>query len=102
MPGRIDDNKLDAGLRLEREWVSYLSNLHGGTRAVGRGSIYALYVRVKSGGRWLAVAKRYSPITGDAEVCFGEGASLLSSLKELNGGIAARRWRVDKPYGEQR
>lgn len=102
MSGKFDDHKLDAGLRLAREWATHLSNLHSGTRGAGRGSIYALYARLKVGGRWLAVAKRYSPATNEPEVCFGEGSTLLLALKELNGGIAAQRWRVDRPYGEQR
>jgi len=98
MAGKHDGDKLDASLRFTREWQTYLSNIHGGTRAVGRNGIHAVYLRLKGDGRWLALAKRMDADTDQAQVAFGEGSTILSALKELNGAIAARRWRVDKPW----
>lgn len=92
------NHKQDASLRLEREWRTYLSNIYGLTRGASPGGIYALYVRLKTGGTWVAVAKRFNKETGVAEVAFGTSTSVLMALKQLNGSIAADKWKTDMPY----
>lgn len=98
MAGRHDDDKLDKHLRFEREFKGTFSNLYGGVRAVARGSVHAVYLRLKSDGRWLALAKRHNPEAGRDEVAFGEGSSFVEALRELNGSLSAGRWKEDRPW----
>lgn len=91
-------DKLSAGERLAREWATTLSNIHGGTLGHGGNPIYALYIRSKSGGVWVAVAKRLSVEADEHQVAFGSGGSPINALRELNASIARGKWRKDLPW----
>lgn len=95
------NHKLDARTRFEREFSQYLSNLWGAVRTDARGSVYAVYIRAKTGGTWIAVAKRYSPATAEPEVTFGSGSNFMSALKELNRSIQGGKWKPDRPYEDR-
>lgn len=91
--------KYDNGERLDRELTTGFSNLWGAVSGRGAGGVYALYLRRKAGGIWVAVAKRAEPDNPTAWVAFGSGKSIGSALAALNGAISQGKWKKDMPWG---
>lgn len=102
MDKKFKDGEPNADFRLEREWTTTLSHIHGGTLGHGGNPIFALYVRAKEGGIWVAVAKRISTDDDEAQVAFGSGGSVTKALRALNASIAAHKWRKDMPWRGER
>jgi hypothetical protein len=57
----------------------------------------SLAVKQRADGDWLAVAKRDGP-DGGPQVLFAVGFDLIGLLLNLEGSLAADRWRVDTPW----
>jgi len=90
--------KPNAGERIDRELSACCSNLWGAAAANGSGGVYALYLRVKQGGIWVAVAKRQTTQDEYPMVAFGSGRSIGQALTALNTSIMQSRWKRDMPY----
>jgi len=95
------DDKPDNSERLDRELSSGFSNLWGACSLSAGGRVYALYLRQKSVGFWVAVAKRSATDNPAAEVAFGNGATIGLALADLNASISQGRWKRDVPWGER-
>jgi len=91
-------DKLNAGERVDRELSQSLSFLWGACRGTGAGGVHSLYLRLKTGGIWIAVAKRADNKTGDNLVAFGQGRTIGTALHSLSVAMSQGRWRVDLPY----
>lgn len=92
-------SKYDNGERLDRELQTGFSNLWGACTIARGGGVYALYLRQKQGGVWVAVAKKALPDNPTALVAFGSGRSIGSALAALNGSISQGKWKQDMPWG---
>jgi len=90
--------KPDAGERVDRELSQSLSFLWGSVRAARAGSVHSLYLRLKTGGIWVAVAKRYHPDTQAAQVAFGSGRSVGKALHALSVAMSQGKWKADMPW----
>jgi len=95
------DKQPDNSQRLDRELASGFSNLWGACSVASGGRVYALYLRQKQAGYWVAVAKRSATDNPASEVCFGNGASIGLALADLNASIAQGKWKRDVPWGER-
>jgi len=90
--------KPDASERIDRELSASCSNLWGAAAVSGRGGVYALYLRLKQGGVWIAVAKRQTTQDDFPMVAFGSGRSIGAALTALNTSIMQSKWKRDMPY----
>lgn len=61
----------------------------------------SLYIKQRGDYDFILVLKRYAS-DGGLEVCFGGGASLGSAFKNLEGSVAAAKWRPDRPYDSKK
>jgi hypothetical protein len=61
------------------------------------GDFAGLNIRQRGAGDWIAVAKRYGD-DGGPQVLFATGFDFVGLLLNLEGSLAADRWREDKPW----
>lgn len=93
-----NDQKLNASERLDRELSASCSYLWGCAKPNSTSGLFALYIRRKVGGVWVAVAKRAKNDTGGAEVAFGSGRSIGTALAALNASMSSGKWKTDMPW----
>jgi hypothetical protein len=96
------NRKPNAGERLDRELAAGCSNLWGAAAATGGGGVYALYLRLKPGGVWVAVAKRQRTQDDHPMVAFGSGRSIGTALAALSTSIMQAKWKRDMPFNGDR
>ena len=94
----VERNKSDVGQRIDRGLSENLSFLWGAVRPASRSGVYALYLRCKQGGIWVAVAKRTLPDNPAAEVAFGQGRTVGSALHALSVNMSQGKWKRDMPW----
>lgn len=55
-------------------------------------------VRYRGPSDFIAVLKIRRDVVFDAQVCFGNGASVVGALVALGTAIAQGKWKADKPW----
>jgi hypothetical protein len=56
-----------------------------------------LNIKVRGAGDLIAVAKRFGP-DGGPQVIFATGFDIIGLLLNLEGSLAANRWKEDRPW----
>ena len=96
------NRKPNAGERLDVELSKSCSNLWGAAATNGSGGVYALYLRLKQGGVWVAVAKKQRTQDDYPMVAFGSGHSIGTALSALSTSIMQDKWKRDMPFNGER
>jgi len=94
----LEHAKTPSSVELEIQLAKWVSNLYGCLRADKQGGAYALNLKMKQGGLWIAWVKRFQEETAAPQIAFGTGKGIGAALVALNKAIAQNDWKSDKPW----
>lgn len=89
----LGDNSPEAIVRVIGVHTPQVANHLQGTHP----DFVSLYIKQRGDYDFILVMKRYDS-EGSYEVAFGSGASIGSALRNLEGSLAANKWKPDTPY----
>lgn len=93
--GTSVETPVDAVVAVLSRRVSNLWAYLGGTHAH---EFCSFTIRYRGPADFIAVIKIRRDVVFDAQVCFGNGASVVGALVALGTAIAQGKWKADKPW----
>ena len=93
-PHKAGHGQTERGLELDMYLAKHFSNLTSVLRS-GSSTLYGGFsVSCKADGRWFAVARALNE-EEEPVVAFGSASNAYDALVQLNGSIAAGKWKPD-------